>query len=628
MKPLSPNKWQERYQAKLATAEEAVSLIGRGDRIFVGAACGMPQRLIEALNAAAGGLVDNEVYLLTLGSTPPDAPRLNPSFRHNSFFIGQYSREDIAAGRADYTPVFLFEVPSLFRSGRLAIDVALIQVSPPDAHGNCSLGISVDITRPAALSARKVIAQVNRYMPRTLGESFIHVDRLDAVLAYDEPLLTSPPDCPDEIEREVGRNVAKLIEDECCLQIGVGEAPAATLPFLEERRDLGIHTEVLSDSLVRLIDSGVVTNARKQVRPGVSLVSFCVGSRETYEYVHDNPLFYFCSSDIVNDPFLISQNDRMVAVDGALEVDLTGQVCADSLGYSFYSGIGGQVDFIRGAARSRGGKPIICLRSLTHSGRSRIVARLREGAGVVTTRGDVHYVVTEYGIAHLHGRSIRERALALIEIAHPDHRAELLAEAKKRHYVYLDQSLPRSDIYPHELERHISLVDGSMALIRPLRLTDDVLIKDFLYHSGEHSIQQRFLGAKREFPRWERSDIANVDYKDHVALAVTVETGAAEQLIALGQWYRDPESRWAEIGLLVRDEWQRKGVGARLLAHMIRVALTRGVAGFTAEVNAGNRAVLHLFHQCGYPVRTHLSEGVYRVEIELEGETSPPLPPR
>ena len=536
------------------TADQAVGLIHRGDRIFVGAACGMPQRLVAALNSAAGSLQDTEVYLLTLGSTPANAPRLDPAFRHNSFFIGQSAREDIAAGRADYTPVFLFEVPSLFRTGRLAIDVALVQVSPPDSHGNCSFGISVDITRPAALSARRVIAQVNSHMPRTLGDSFIHADRIHAIVEHDEPLLTSPACAPDAVEQEVGRNVAKLIEDDSCLQIGVGDAPAGTLPFLEQHHRLGIHTEVLSDALLRLIESGAVTNASKRVRPGVSLVSFCVGSESTYQYVHDNPLFHFSGSDEVNDPFVISQNDRMIAVNGALEVDLTGQVCADSLGYNFYSGIGGQVDFIRGSARSRGGKPIICLRSLTRSGHSRIVARLREGAGVVTTRGDVHYVVTEYGIAHLYGRSIRERALALVEIAHPDHRAELLAAAKKRHYVYLDQEIPRAAAYPDELERHVTLVDGSMALIRPLRLTDDTLIKDFLYHAGEHSIQQRFLGAKRSFPRWERTDIANVDYSGHMALAVTVQTAEAENLIALGQWHRDPENRWAEIGLLVRTQ--------------------------------------------------------------------------
>lgn len=615
---MSPGRWQERYRAKLMGADQALGLIRRGDRIFIGAACGMPQRLVQALNKAAPNLLDNEVYLLTLGSTPADAPRLCDSFRHNSFFIGQSTRADIAEGRADYTPVFLFEVPSLFRSGRLAIDAALIQVSPPDPHGNCSFGISVDITRPAALSARKVIAQVNRRMPRTLGDSFIHVDQLDAIVEHDEPLLLGRDREPDEVEKEVGRNVAKLIEDECCLQIGVGETPAATLAFLENRRDLGIHTEVLSDPLLRLLESGAVTNARKRVQPGVSLVSFCVGSQETYQAVDDNPLFHFSSSDFVNDPFVIGQNDRMVAVNGALEVDLTGQVCADSLGYSFYSGIGGQVDFIRGAARSRGGKPIICLRSLTRSGRSRIVARLMEGAGVVTTRGDVHYVVTEYGIAHLYGRSIRERALALVEIAHPEHRAELLAAAKARRYVYLDQGLPRAATYPDELERHASLVDGTMILIRPLRLTDDTLIKDFLYHAGEHSIQQRFLGAKRSFPRWERSDIANVDYVEHVALAVTVQEADSERMVGLGQWHQDPESGWAEIGLLIRDDWQRKGVGARLFHHMIRVALSRGLAGFTAEVRADNRAVLYLFHQCGYPVRTRLADGLYQVEIELE----------
>jgi acyl-CoA hydrolase/GNAT superfamily N-acetyltransferase len=611
--------WRERYRSKLTSPARAVGRVRRGDRVFIGAGCGEPQAMVEALTEAGSRLADTEVYhLLTLGTAPYAAPRFSEVFRHNSFFIGSDVREDVAEGRADYTPVFLSEVPRLFASGRIPIDVAVIQLSPPDAHGYCSYGVAVDITKPAAETARLRIGQINRAMPRTLGDSFIHVDLLDEIVEVDEPILSLPETEPDEVSLEIGRHVAKLVEDGACLQIGIGHVPGAFLRFLHGRRDLGVHTEMFTDALIDLVEQGVITNAQKRLHRGKMLASFCMGTPRLYEFIDDNPRCEFRPSDYVNDPFIISQNDRMIAVNGALEVDLTGQVCSDSLGYMFYSGIGGQVDFIRGAARSLGGRPVVCLPSLGPEGQSRIVDHLSEGAGVVTTRGDVHYVVTEYGIAHLHGRSIRERAMALIEIAHPEHRQALLTHAKDRRYVFLDQTVPRSPRYPSELERWVSLDDGAQVLIRPVRPMDDSGIRDLFYDASEQSVYQRFLSTKTTLPRREREGVVNIDYDTAMSLTALHSSGDVEEIVALAEWRLDPTTRLAEVAFLVRDDWQRRGLGSRMLDYLIELAMATCITGFVAEVLASNRAMLEIFHQCSQTVTTRYSDGGYSVLVEFD----------
>jgi len=436
--------WREQFGKRLESAGSALQRVRAGQRVFVGSGAAEPQLLVSALQERKSDLAGTEiVHIMTLGAAPYAGLQAGSSFRHNALFIGANVRAAVCAGRADYTPVFLSEIPRLFRSGRLPLDVALIQVSPPDAHGFCSYGVSVDVVKAAAESAGLVIAQVNPLMPRTLGDSFIHVDQIPHLIEGPEPLLESLPAAPDPVHREIGRHIASLIEDGSTLQLGIGAIPNAVLQYLGEKRNLGVHTEMFSDGVIDLIEAGVINGSAKRVEPGKVVSSFCMGSRRLYDYVDDNPRFEFRSVEFTNDPFVISQNDRMVAINSALEVDLTGQVCADSLGSKFYSGIGGQVDFIRGAARSHGGKPIIALPSTAHGGTiSRIAPVLQEGAGVVTTRGDVHYVVTEYGVADLWGRTVRERALALIRIAHPDFRETLLAEAKRRHLLDADAEVP------------------------------------------------------------------------------------------------------------------------------------------------------------------------------------------
>ena len=421
---------------RLVTAAEAVRHVRSGDHIFIGSGCGEPQALVRAL-AENDSVVEGEIlHILTLGVAPYADPRFPGRFRHNALFIGANVRDAVRAGHADYTPVFLSEIPALFRSGRLQVDVALIQVSPPDRAGYVSLGISVDVVRSAVEAANVVLAEVNPAMPRTHGDSFVHVRDIDAFVACDTPLLELPPSEPDAVCREIARNVATLIRDGATLQMGIGEIPQALTPLLANKHDLGVHTEMFSDGIVDLVEGGVVTGRRKNIHKGKVVTAFCMGSRRLYDYVDDNPLFEFLGVDFVNDPFVIARHDDMVAINSALQVDLTGQVCADSIGCKFFSGIGGQVDFIRGASRSRGGKPIIAIRSTAqHGSVSRIVPVLSEGAGIVTSRGDVHYVVTEYGIANLYGRTVRERTMALISIAHPSFRAELRDAARRMKLV-------------------------------------------------------------------------------------------------------------------------------------------------------------------------------------------------
>jgi acyl-CoA hydrolase len=401
--------------------------------------------LVRALIARAPELRDVEiVHMMTLGSADYVKPEMEGHFRHNAIFIGPNVREAVNEGRADYTPVFLGEVEALFEDGTLALDVALVQVSPPDAHGFCSLGVGVDTTLTAAKKARHVLAEVNDQMPRTYGDSFLHVNDFEAMVDASHPLCELPRADIRDVHRAIARNVAALVDDGSTLQLGVGGLPDAVLPELLDRRDLGVHTEMVSDNVIPLIEAGVINGKRKTVHPRKIILGFMLGSKELFDYVDENPIFEFHPTSYTNDPSLIRQNDRMVAINSALEVDLTGQVCADSLGTYFYSGIGGQVDFLRGAAGSRGGKPIIALPATAKAGKiSRIVPVLTTGAGVVTSRGLTHYVVTEFGIASLHGKTVRERAEALIQIAHPDFREQLYSYCERTRWLQRPMAVSR-----------------------------------------------------------------------------------------------------------------------------------------------------------------------------------------
>ncbi|MGQ9672166.1 MAG: acetyl-CoA hydrolase/transferase family protein [Candidatus Aminicenantales bacterium] len=429
--------WVDDYKKKLTTAEEAVSVIKSGDRVYISGNAATPYVLMNALAARRDELRDVElVHVLLLGEDPLSRPEMEGHFRHNSLFVGPADRKAINEGRADYVPIFLHQIPHLFLSGQMPLDVAVLHVSPPDEHGFMSLGVEVLASKAAAEKARIVIAQVNDRMPRVLGDSFLHVSRFHKVVEISEPLPQLEKKPFSEVERMIGKHIAGLIEDGSTLQLGIGGIPDAVLAALTNRRDLGIHTEMVSDGVMEAIEAGIITGARKTFHPYKVVITFALGSAKLYDFIDNNPIFEAHPTDYVNHPFNVARNDNMVAINSAIEVDITGQVCSDSIGTYIYSGFGGQVDFIRGAAHSKGGKPIIALPSTAKDGEmSRIVPFLKKGAGVVTTRGDVRYVVTEYGVAYLFGKNLQERTRALINIAHPKFRPDLIREAKARNLL-------------------------------------------------------------------------------------------------------------------------------------------------------------------------------------------------
>lgn len=428
--------WARIYQDRRCTPEEAVRAIQSGQRVFLSGNCSVPQKVLAALVDYAPELEDIEItQVLTVGDASYVAPEMEGHIRVNTMFISHNVRKAVQQGQADFTPIFLSEIPRLYRT-ELPIDVALIQVSPPDEHGFCSYGVEVGVTKTAADVAQVVIAEVNPRMPRTLGDSFIHVSKIDYVVEVDYYLPEFRMGDPSDIQQQIGSLIATLIEDGSTLQMGIGGIPDAVLNYLGEKRDLGIHTELFSDGIIDLVDAGIINNERKTLHPGKIIAGFLLGTQQLYEFVHDNPIVELHPSEYVNDPFRIAQNDKMVSINSAISVDLTGQVNADSMGHSLYSGVGGQVDFVRGAARSNGGKPIIALPSTAKDDTiSRIVWQLEPGSGVTTSRNDVHFVVTEYGIAYLYGKTIRERAQALINISHPNFREDLEAKARELNYI-------------------------------------------------------------------------------------------------------------------------------------------------------------------------------------------------
>ncbi|HQL00873.1 MAG TPA: GNAT family N-acetyltransferase [Smithellaceae bacterium] len=614
--------WPKLYKEKLTDAYSALSRIRRGSRIFIASACGEPQLLVKTLLDMAPSFSDVEIiHFLDLGLTDYTSEMYTEHFRHNALFIGANARAAIKEGHADYTPVFLSEVSQLMQRGAMPIDVALVTVSPPDMNGYVSLGISVDITKTAAETARYVVAEVNTNMPRTLGDSFLHISQISAFVPNDAPLLEFVQSSPDHIARAIGQLIADLIDNESTIQTGVGKIPNSVFPYLKNKKDLGVHTETFTDGMMDLIESGVVTCRKKSLHPGKVVASFCMGTRRLYEYINNNPLFEFRPCQYVNDPYVISQNDRMVSINSALTVDLTGQVCSDSLGFEFYSGIGGQVDFVRGSAMSRRGKSIMVLPSITDDGlHSRIVAYPSPGSGVVVTRGDIHYVVTEYGIAYIHGKSIRDRAMMLINIAHPKFRDQLLEAAKKQGYIYRDQQLPVV-LYPREYEIHWVDKKGTPLFFRPVKATDERAIQEMIYDLPEQDIYTRFFHNLKSFSHKVAMPMAAIDYDDRMAIAAVIgkeEPEGRERIVAIGRYVSDPNSRFAEVAFTTHQDWQDRGIGTFLLQYLIRIAKERNIRGFTADVLSRNKAMMQVFSKSGYPMTTHLDTGVYELKIDFQ----------
>ncbi len=617
--------WKAKYKDKIKSAPAAMKLIKSGNNIFIGTGCGQPQHLVDALVEHTGGIRDvHIIHLLTMGTAPYADQKHREKFKMNSFFIADNLRDAFERGIVDYTPIFLSEIPMEFETGRIPIDIALITVSPPDVNGLCSLGVSVDIVKSAAANARFVIAQVNNFMPRTYGGSFLHVNNIDVLVPHDEKIIEIPVPESNETLRQIGQNIARLVEDGSTIECGIGSVPQALAEYLVSKKDLGIHTEMFSDWIIDLVECGAITCAKKSFDHGKIVASFCMGSQRLYDYINDNPFFEFHPTEYVNDIGIISQHEKMVAINVGLEVDLTGQVCADSLGYRFYSGIGGQVDFIRGAARSRAGKAIIAMPSTAKDHQvSRIVSHLTEGAGVVTTRGDVHYVVTEYGIAYLHGKSIRERVLALINIAHPKFRNELIQAAKAQKYIYQDQiELAWDQVdYPEELEHYNTLRDGTEIFFRPIKPTDEPALSEMLYSLSEKSVQTRYMAGTMVFPHSDVQQLANIDYRNDIAIVGVVPGISEEEVVAIAQYFLDPDGQSAEVAFLVQDEWQSKGMGTFLLEYITQIAKLRGVKRFYAKVLPNNKPMLAIFHNSGYKVNTEFDGEVYNISYDLTKET-------
>jgi GNAT superfamily N-acetyltransferase len=495
--------------------------------------------------------------------------------------------------------------------------VALIQVSPPDRFGNCSLGISVDITRAGADNSHLVIAQVNPRMPRTWGDSFVHLNEIDYLVVHEEPLVVSLPTITEtEVARRIGHYVSQLVDDGATLHLGFGQLPYSVLQFLGDKKDLGVHTHLVSDAFLPLFEKKVITNKKKTFLPGRTVASLCMGSDKIYNYVNENPMFYFRSSEVVNDPSVIAQNDHLVSISSALEVDLTGQVCTDSMGYMFYSGLGDQVDFLRGSTMSKGGFSIIVLPSTAQNGKvSRIVPHLSEGAGVATTRGDVNFVVTEYGIAELQGKSIYQRVVELAQISHPKFREDLMEVAKEHHYIFADQLPPHPEdlLFLDGYRSTMILKNGQSIEFRPLLASDELASRNFFYSLTQQSVYYRYFRTRKIFSHEDlQKDLAALDYRKNMTMIGLIRNRGNKDVVATGSYGMVDETT-AEVAFVVREDHQGMGIASYLLAVLERIAKENHYTAFTAHVLRENAAMVHVF-QKRYP---NLKKSKYQGDIEI-----------
>jgi acyl-CoA hydrolase/RimJ/RimL family protein N-acetyltransferase len=618
---------RERYPEKFQPEEKVFAQVPRGAKIFVATACGEPRFLVKALTeyvkANPKAIYGAELMQVwTLGVAPYTEPVFKDNFRYNSFFIGENTRGAINEGLADYSPVFLSRVPELFKRGHVEVDVALIQVSPPDAQGYVNLGVSVDIVKAAVESAKLVIAQINQHVPRIHGDGFLSPEQIGIFVEHDEPLLTVTAEIKPELVEQLGRYVARLVKDGDTLQVGYGATPNAVLSALTGKKHLGVHTELLGDGIVDLMKRKVIDNSQKTVNQGIAVGSFSMGGQDTYAYLHDNPQVQFRTIDFTNDVLTIARQKNMVAINSALAIDLTGQATAESLGDRFYSGIGGQADFMRGAVLAPGGRSILTFPSTADGGKvSRIVPALPEGSGATLNRGDVHYVVTEYGIAYLHGKNIRERAMALISIAHPDFRSELIREAKKRNLIYRDQAFVpgKRGEYPDHLETYRTTKSGRAVFLRPVKISDEPIVKDFFYDLSHESLYRRFISMRRDIPHERLQDFTVIDYTREMVILAVEKNEEIETLIGIGQYASDDLSHTAEVAFVVADDQQNQGIGTAMMDYLTFLAKRQGLLGFTAEVLADNEPILHLLEKAGYDVwQPHRGDDVYMAKRTFE----------
>jgi len=606
--------WADNYVKKKKTAYEAIGMIRPGQRVFTGASCGEPQSLLRVLADEFQNFPDLEVVrLLSLESTPLTLianKSADRSMNIRSFYAGSAKPEGLARNIKYITPINLSAVPRLFKSRLLPINVALIQVSPPDDFGWMSLGVAVDVTLAAAYSADLVIAQVNKNMPRVLGRSFIHVNDVDVFVERDEELLTveNPPEL--EAANIMAGYIARLIDDGSTIQIGLGTTSQAVMLALSEKNDLGIHTQYLTDDIMKLISKGIITNRHKGFNDGKVVASSALGSKYLYEFMDDNPAIEFYPSDYVNDPGIISQHNRMVSMNVGMAVDLTGQVAADALPFNYFSGITGMLDFIRGSALSKGGKSFILMTSTTASGKkSRIVPTLTDTA-VVVPRSDVNYVATEYGVVNLFGKNIQERAVALISIAHPDFREQLFENAKKMNLIGRERTVKDAlqAVYPMKIEQTIE-ISGQNITIRPAKAVDERRIQEHFYSLDKEDIISRFFHEKDRFVTDEMESVSQVDYIKKLTLIATVGEYGFSEVVGIGEYQLDEADNIAEIAFSVSKSFQGMGLGKQLIKKLAEVARENGIAGLMAYTSPKNESMIRIFKALPYKVRTTLQEG-------------------
>lgn len=617
---------------KLLTAEAAISQIKRGSRVFIGTGCGEPQCLIRALvrDPQMQDILLYQMLSSTLAEFVED-PDFVKRFALKLFFISKAMRTAAFEGRIDYLPAYLSQIPRLFASHRIGLDVALVQVSPPDKFGYCSLGVSVDITRSAMDHAKMVVAQVNPQMPRTWGDSFVHIDEIDYMVWHEEPLVETLVSYEEnQIVKRIGHFVSQLVEDGATLQIGFGYLPNMILRYLDQKKDLGVHTQLITDGLMPLFAKGVVNNRKKSLLPGRVVASLCMGSAKLYQFVDNNPAFYFRSSEFVNDPTVIARNDHLVSISSALEVDLTGQVCSDSMGHLFYSGIGDQVDFLRGSAMSKGGFSIIALPSTARNDSvSRIVPHLSPGAGVATTRADVNFVVTEYGVAELQGKSIYQRVMELAQIAHPKFRDQLIQAAKDRHYIFADQLPPSQEdlLFLEGYKSTLKLATGRTIYFRPLLPSDEFAYRNFFYSLQEKTIYYRFFYPMKLFSheiiqkQWSR-----VDYRKNMSMIGFVMQSGHQEIVAIGTYAQEDETR-AEVAFVVREDFQGMGIASYLLSNLEEIAQENDYRCFVATVLPENQTMLNIFRK-QYPHARFSRTGANEVSVAMPFDTAGEQPRR
>jgi len=594
-------------------------LLKSGNRIFIGSNAAVPNALIQNLIDKSANLHDIEaVHILTLSDNVWVEPQHKDLFKVNALFIGgKKVREAIAEGRADYTPCFLSEVPRLFAENVLPLDAALVMVSPPDEYGYCSLGVSVDVVSAAVKHANYVIAQINPKMPRTNGHSFVHVNQINAWMEQEQALPELTPPILDRVTEQIGQYVAMLIDNGDTLQLGIGKIPDAVLRYLGNHKDMGIHSEMISDGIIDLMVKGVINNRRKTFHKGKTITTFCMGTQKLYDFVDGNPHVEFYPSQHVNSPVNISRNDNMVSINSAIEVDLSGQVVSDSIGYQFFSGIGGQVDFIRGASLSKGGKPIIALASTTKDGKiSKIVSHLTEGAGVVTSRGHVHYVVTEYGIANLRGKTIRERALELIRVAHPKFRPQLLKNVRKHYWVPEYQENTPTSVPELGSVEMIKFMFGDIEyVLRPLGPADERKLQEFFYSHNKETLLLRYNHHITQMSREKSCSLVSVDQHKDLALCFIEQDDSGNAIQAVGRYYYIESDNSCEAAFVIKESKRGMGMAKTLLSEMIKIARIRKLNRMFAFIRSDNKPMIKVFKNNGFKRKP--TEDFQEVELEL-----------